>query len=202
MADRTQINLVVDQSQKDEWEAYAEESEECTSLSHLIRLAVSREIHRDDERGGDSSVTNVDFSGIDERFDSVEQRIGDLAAQVQTLVDEREGQSVEELAGDVYDVIPRIEDEDEWWDRLVEGDTEVVEANEKATEADLRRDMEGSEEGEVEYVAERYLTIPGLADKLGASEYRTRRAANRVEDSFSRVKTQSHDGDTFIYEVV
>ncbi len=203
MGERTQINLVVDQSQKDEWEAYADESAECDSLSHLIRLAVSREIHRDDERAGDSSgVADVQLSGIDERFDHLEEQLGDIRSTVQMVVDEKEGKSVEDLAGEVYDILPRIEDEDEWWDRLVEGNLEVMEANEEATEEDWIRGREGSEEGEVEYIAERYLTVVDIGNRLDVSEYRAKKAVARVEDSFPRVEMQTHERDTYVYEVV
>jgi len=202
MGERTQINLVVDQSQKDEWEAYAEESEECNSLSHLIRLAVSREIYRDDERAGDSSAANVQLDGISERFDYLEEQIGDVRSTVQMLVEDREGRSIEDLAGEVYDILPRIEDEDEWWDRLLEGKIDVVETNEAATDEDIARWHEGTEEGEVDYVAERYLTVVGIAEQLDVSEYRAKKAVARVEDSFPRVETQTHEGDTYVYEVV
>lgn len=199
MGERKQINLVVDESQKDRWDAYAENSTEVSSLSHLIRLSVEREIERDGAPGADD-WPDVDLSQVDSRFDKLETKIEELSRSVDRMAEREEQESIEELAGEVYDALPRVEDEDEWHARLAEGETNVLLTNEDTTETDLDRQF--PQQDNYEAVFDRYVTIAALAETLDVSEYRCRLAVEQVEKSFARVKTHDHEGDTYIYEVV
>ena len=100
MGERKQINLVVDESQKDRWDAYVENSSEVSSLSHLIRQSVEREIDRDGRPGGE---VEVEMSAFEEKFDTLESQIDDLAADVRTLVKERDSERLKDLAAEIYE---------------------------------------------------------------------------------------------------
>ena len=197
-SDRTQINITVNPERKERWEEYVNENNEASSLSHLIRLSVEREINRDES---DGQAGEVDLSGIDERFDGLESRLDDLSVEIRQLVEQEEMENVEELAGDVYEELPRVDDEEVWKERLQSGNIRQLIVDDDATEDDLMKMYEGGED-KYEAVWENYVTMADLADKLDVSEYRARRAVDRVEESFARVKTQDYEGDTYVYEVV
>lgn len=197
-SDRTQINITVNPERKERWEEYVDENNEASSLSHLIRLSVEREINRDES---DGQAAEVDLSGIDERFDGLESRLDDLSVEIRQLVEQEEMENVEELAGDVYEELPRVDDEEVWKERLQSGNIRQLTIDDDATEDDLSKRYEGGED-KYEAVWENYVTVADLADKLDVSEYRARRAVDRVEESFARVKTQDYEGDTYVYEVV
>lgn len=197
-SDRTQINLTVNPERKERWEEYVEENNEASSLSHLIRLSVEREIDRDKS---DGQATEVELSGIDERFDALESRLDDLAVDVRQMVEQEEMESVEELAGEVYEELPRVDEDEVWKERLQSGEIDQLIVDDDATEEDLMKRYEGGED-KYEAVWENYVTVADLADKLDVSEYRARRAVDKVEESFARVRTYDYDGDTYVYEVV
>lgn len=209
MGDRAQINIVVDIDRKKQWEQVAEENPEYESLSHLIRLSVLRELNRDEY---DNGSTDVDFTQVEDRFDSLEARLDELSSNVRRLVAEQEQEDVSELTNKVYEIIPRITDEETWQARLHDGNTGYVEheaggAPETAgSTINMIPDPEGGWKGErndtdYEIVVDQYQTIANIADELDESEYRTRLAVQRVEESFARVKTYDYDGDTYVYEV-
>lgn len=108
MGERKQINLLVDESQKDRWDAYVENTAEVSSLSHLIRLSVERQLSDSD----DDSRTMGETTAVSERIDSLEATIEDLAGDVRTLLREQEGEQLNSLASEIYDYVESVEDEE------------------------------------------------------------------------------------------
>jgi len=117
----TQVNVKLPLSQKREWEQYVEESEETTSLSHLIRLSVEREINDERIAGGDGEIgidgeeldLDVDVTPIEERLTEVEgtlDRLIDAVESIETkeIADEEE---IERISDEIFDTMPRIYEE-------------------------------------------------------------------------------------------
>lgn len=189
MADRKQVNLVVAKSQKEDWEEYVNESDECNSLSHLIRLAVSREIS-EEEQSPTAEQPSVDVSEFETQLDVIEARLDELSTDVQILIEGEETENLQELAGEIYDLLPEVKDEDEW---LAHVDQQWEKKEESSKGGDTMHEFD---------IYASYLSVTDIADRLDVTEYRARKALARVEDSFSRVKEHRHDGQTYVYEVV
>lgn len=195
MGDRKQINIVVDESQKEDWEDYVDESDECSSLSHLIRLAVSREISETTATPSEQEVS-VDLGNVEERLGTVETQLDEISNDVKRIIEEEETESLEELAAKVYDEIPTISDVEEWKAHLDEENR----IEEKESNWDGKEDWEG--EATKEYALySGYQTLQAIEEKVEESEYRVRKALEQVKDSFSRVKEYQYDGQTYVYEV-
>lgn len=207
MGDRKQINITVPEERRDKWNRAAEENPEYQSLAHLIRLSVMRELSGENEKAAD-----VDLSEFEERFDGVEARLDELSSDVRSLIAEREEEGIEDLTNEVYDAIPRIEDEEVWEERLERGDTQIVthdavDAPDSAVEtydvAETEDGYEASEGGTAaEIIAGDYVTVDDLTAQFEVSEYRLRLAIQRVRESFTRVKTREFEGETYVYEVI
>ncbi|WP_251330707.1 hypothetical protein [Haloplanus pelagicus] len=87
MAERPTIAFRVDGSQKEKWESAVDDSEEYDSLSHLIRLAVSRELSDAYETG--SSQTTAGDSGslgdIESVLTRLDGKVDDLTEVVESV---------------------------------------------------------------------------------------------------------------------
>lgn len=82
---QTQINLVVGEEQKERWRTYAEENPDVDgTLSHLIRMAVEREVSSSRAEGDVSQMPGTEelgelltaVRGIDTRLREIEGRLG------------------------------------------------------------------------------------------------------------------------------
>lgn len=111
----TQVNVKLPLSQKRNWEQYVEGNEEATSLSHLIRLAVEREIgeSQPSNQSGidpDEMDLTVDLEPVEQRLNQIENtldRFIDVVEAIETeqIADEDE---IEQIADEIYDTMPRI----------------------------------------------------------------------------------------------
>lgn len=86
MPDTTQVNVKLPVSMKKDWEEYVEDNEEATSISHLIRLSVQREIN-DESRGSvdvsaDDLDVDVDVTPLEDRMAAVEDTLEELTERV------------------------------------------------------------------------------------------------------------------------
>ncbi|MFP9192138.1 hypothetical protein ACLI4Q_10845 [Natrialbaceae archaeon A-CW1-1] len=192
MGERTQINIVTSPAQKQRWQEYVEESE-ASSLSHLIRLAVEREIAREQ---GQSDDLDVDLSAMQDGFERLETELTTMKGDIRTLIETQRGEQLEDLAAKVYAELPRVEDEELWMERLG-----LASPEEAMTDYDPDDDLEDVM-GIAEYLNEKYITVEGLAITLEESEYRVTKAVRRVEESFARVRTHQYESELYVYEVV
>ncbi|GAA0247679.1 hypothetical protein ACFFQF_06350 [Haladaptatus pallidirubidus] len=111
MSENRQINLVIDGEQKAEWEDYAEEHPEVSSLSHLIRLSVQKEIlgahepQAPESGTSDSRINEVleVVQGIDTRLEELETRTRAIEREVEHRPE------IHELTKDVFEVLPNVE---------------------------------------------------------------------------------------------
>ncbi|WP_276270893.1 hypothetical protein [Haloarcula litorea] len=115
MAETTQVNVKVPVSMKQDWEEYIEEHEEATSLSHLIRLSVQREVS--DERGANVDIdpedveldVDVDFTQLESKIDNIDSKLDELRSAVHSLeaAELTDTEDVQEIADKIYDTMPR-----------------------------------------------------------------------------------------------
>lgn len=108
---RTQINIQVAPDTKREWEEYAEESPETSSLSHLIRLSVTEHMAGSGERDrSDSTQQSSEASGevlnaltqIDNKVTDLQDRMGAVERETESSVDY-------DLRRVVYEMLPEGE---------------------------------------------------------------------------------------------
>lgn len=204
MADKSaQVNVKISQSMKSEWEDYVEETEEATSLSHLIRLAVQRKVNDEHlaptsdavELTSDDLDVTVETERIERRLDTIEDVVRDVSQKVDTLesgqlADEDE---IRELADDLYDALPTIE----YARPGVKTPTET--ARELVMDAKARMEHEGVTVRELAENEEfEYGLVPVFQRYFDVSEYEMQQALDVVDQYSSRV----HVVDEFEYTVV
>lgn len=195
MSDRTLVNVKVDEDKKQRWDRAVDDSDEYSTLSHLIRLAVSRELSGEYEATGGGDV-DVDLGGVDGRLDEIQQTVDEIALRMDTLEAEAlSGEDVLEIADDLYDLIPTIEKS-----------VGAVDASTMVTEARMEYDADFDEVEEMsDEELESLLDVGILSvyrEYLGVSEYAAGKAAEKLEDEYPRVHHETEAGHDVIYEVV
>ncbi len=113
MPETTQVNLKLPISQKRDWEQYVDETEEATSLSHLIRLSVEREISDEHQSTFEADTSDLDVQieteTIERRLDSLENIVREISGKIDALETSQlaDTDEVQEIADFIYDTIPR-----------------------------------------------------------------------------------------------
>lgn len=100
---RPLVNLRVNLRQKARWERYAKQSNEYTSLSHLIRIAVEKEMSEDSEEPrieGEMVEVQTELSSLSEDLEQLQKDVSWLRSQ--------EEHDIEELGHMVYDNLREI----------------------------------------------------------------------------------------------
>lgn len=197
MGEKKQINIRIDESKKEDWCEYADESAESTSLSHLMRLAVEREIAGNYSHEANKDV-DVDLSPVLSRIEELDNTVSTMAAQMDALETGQFADSAEidEMADRLYDTIPRRE--------VGERETVVSAARDFVEDADYWLDEKDAsladfagEEPDLEYgIVEAYRRM------LGADEYEMRQAIERLDDYSSRVEHVTPTKYDVLFEVV
>jgi hypothetical protein len=183
MGEKTQLNIRIDEAKKKDWCEYAEESTEYTSLSHLMRLAVEREMagtHSPDAGQNDE----VDLAPLLSRIEELDDTVSTMAAQMDALETGQFADSAEidEMADRLYDIIPRR--------KLDERETVVSAARDYIEDADYWLDQK---DGSLADLADAepdlgYGIVEAYRRMLGADEYEMRQAIDRLDDYSSRVE--------------
>lgn len=101
MGEMVQVNIRVNESQKERWENYVEDTGEFETLTNLIRSGVEREIKRDDvgEMGSSPAVGN-DIQEIKDKLKTIRQDVGWLR---------RQEEEEEDISGFAQDVLKELE---------------------------------------------------------------------------------------------
>ena len=168
MAEKTTVAFRVDESVKKEWEE-ASESSEYDSLSHLIRLAVQREItnnepaHREDntESNGDSEML--------QSLNRIETTVTDMQDEMDAIGRESRSRELYDLEQVLLEIMPTFPEPLDQDVGLTPGDVE--------SETSTPRD---------------------LAEKIGADTSDVTDALERLEENVAQVKSVTHKrtGDT------
>jgi tetrahydromethanopterin S-methyltransferase subunit B len=126
---RTQLNVRIDEEQKEEWQTHAEETDRYRSVSDLVRQAVFNQIVRDRDGGSDGESPSPTPNGrIDEaltEISEVKTRLEDLeqaTADVRRAV--KANQDRTDLESEVYALLPTTDPSSEDWHNLPQGDRE------------------------------------------------------------------------------
>lgn len=207
MPETTQINVKLPVPMKKEWENYLENNDEATSISHLVRLAVSREINEETRRptevelDSDDVELDVNIEGVERRLDEMENTLHEVrdtvtAMETGQLADEDQ---IEDIADRVYDTIPRRTSK-----RMDDG----PELSPREIADELVQDA-------VTYLDERNKTHEDLADEqnfdyglvdvyqeyFGVNDYVMQQVLDRVEQMSSRVHVHTDFQNPVVFEV-
>jgi len=115
---RPQINIRVDQERKDRWKEAATESQEYDGLTHLIRLAVEKELSEDDSDGSGAPQTSVDAASSDMlrevkgNTERIDNGISDVKARLRQIEERVGAQADFSLRAAVRETVPT--DEENW----------------------------------------------------------------------------------------
>ena len=109
----TVTSFAVDADTKGEWEKHVKEGG-YSSLSHLIRVAMSREVEEESSISSDSSSSQtspetIDKIGtIEERIQELEGNVHEVNSRLKSVEQEvsRPSSDVQTLASDVFDILP------------------------------------------------------------------------------------------------
>ncbi|WP_277540641.1 hypothetical protein [Haloarcula laminariae] len=146
---RPQINIRVEQERKDRWKEAATESPEYDGLTHLIRLAVEKELAEDTD-ASDAPQTSADAASSDMlrevkgNTERIEDGVTDVKTRLRQVEERVGGQSEFSLRAAVRETLRAAED------GLTAGQ---IAARLNAKAADVMEALEGME-GDTTYPAE------------------------------------------------
>lgn len=88
MAERKQVNVLVEADTKEEWQRAAKENPEYNSLSHLIKLAVAHELNGG--RGDSDSVDTETLGDLQETIENLRDDVNSLRGDVRTVTKQQQ----------------------------------------------------------------------------------------------------------------
>ncbi|RLM47488.1 hypothetical protein DVK00_02980 [Haloarcula sp. Atlit-47R] len=206
MPESTQVNVKLPLKMKRDWEDYIEESDEATSLSHLIRLSVQREIS-DENRGPtidgldlDDATIDVDIDGVHDRLDEMQDVLDEVRSTVSSMESGQiaDPEQIEAITERMYDTMPRRS-----LDPL--GGGVEMQPHEVAQELleSARQTMEGQGWG-IDDMAERQNFDYGLLSVYKAhysvGNYEIEQAIERVQQYSERIHVVRDFEHTIIFE--
>ncbi|WP_424019052.1 hypothetical protein ACOZ4N_06160 [Halorientalis pallida] len=97
MTKDAQVNIYLDQEQKDRWDKYKEESSKVSSMAELIRSAVELYIETDGGREsvGGAVTGDVNLGGVETELKGIQNRLDDLETTIDTVRREVESDEVD-----------------------------------------------------------------------------------------------------------
>lgn len=108
MAEKTTVAFRIGESVKEEWEEAAE-GPEYDSLSHLIRLAVQREISGENARTEAQTDTTVEAEGeILESLNRIERVVTDVQEEVEATARESRAEELYDLEQVLLEILPTL----------------------------------------------------------------------------------------------
>ncbi|GAA0298656.1 hypothetical protein [Halarchaeum salinum] len=176
MEERSQINFRVDVQTKREWDEYVSETPEVDSLSHLLRLSVSREMAEGSE--GEIGDTENDFSGLDivgEIRSEINPKLEDIQATVDGLASEDSGKPEPYETNPVYQCLPQAEPDTKEHERVFTGNPSLSHQVRSGT-------------------------IKDISEYMHSTPYQVEKTINRLEETTEKVHSKDNpDGDGRVY---
>ncbi|WP_232688570.1 hypothetical protein [Halobacterium zhouii] len=191
MGDKVQINLRVDDAQKEVWEAYIEEEGRFSSLSELIRASVEVEISDEQtSNGGASPGLANDLQTVKQDLERVRKDVQWLREQEQDAVD------ISELAQEVFDALEPLPSPASPVDvpAGIEMDKQEYRRKRAAESLILPTDSEEAEES-----GENPQTAKAIGERVNATPEQVRDAIEHLEDQFLPVVSVEVDGQTHYF---
>jgi hypothetical protein len=110
MADTTVVSVKIPRDTKQTWEEYAEENPDVDSVSHLIRLAVMKEMNASDEAETNSSIEQVEASAeVLESLKRIQNSINDVDDRLTAIEKESEAEGPGfDIQNTVFDLLPEL----------------------------------------------------------------------------------------------
>lgn len=189
-ASTVQVNLRVDEAQKEHWEEYLDETHEYSSLSQLIRSAVEAEIQETDQPS--NAVAPGITSDIEELKDDLERVRKDVSWLREQSQDDVDISDLAQRVFDELEALPRPSSID-IPDDVEEEDTYLQQR--AALQVLTPDDGAEAEKNDIESY-----TVGALSDRLGANESRIQDAIEHLEDQFLPVVAVVVDGETHYFK--
>lgn len=169
---KTQVNLQIDEGQKEDWEKYIEESGRYNSLSGLIRGAVEAEISGGDAaENATSPAMENDLQTMMEDIERVRKDVRWLREQEQDAVD------ISDLAQDLFDELETLPEPESPIEIPSDVEDEETYREQVAASHAITPDAPGEENPQ---------TASALADRLDTTEDRLLDAVTTSKTSTSR----------------
>lgn len=154
MADKKRVNLTVDAETKKEWKTAAEDSTEYKNLSHLIRVAVSRELsesagaapapkgrnNQPEQSEPQSAVQAEALEEVTDTLTDIESTLSNLDSRLGNVEQEVTATSRTELKNQIFEALPKYRTGEELDE---EYDADGKSAAEIAEELDTNRERIG-----------------------------------------------------------
>lgn len=169
--DRERFNMVLSPQQKAQWEDYLDENPNVDSLSHLVRLAVSKEIAGSPGDGpdGGSDDLAVHMAELVDQNQEVVERLKSLEARLGTVEQSlQEDPDIQKLANEVFGVLPTTEDIQEW----------------EPPQKPLPDKLPEAQGDPIAYSGD----LSDIADLLDVSDLKVRKALEKVQADTARVR--------------
>lgn len=163
MGEKTTVAFRVDEAVKQEWEEAAE-GPEYDSLSHLIRLAVQRELTDEQTTHAGTQATSEADSELLQSLNRLEREVKEIQNELGAVGRETRAEELYDLEQVLLEVLPTVEPSSM-------GDWSPTEVDEENPEYDP--------EGE---------TPETLAARIGAEEQAVSDALNRLHENTSQVE--------------
>lgn len=174
MSERTQVNLQVSPSQKQQWETAAKENPEYQNLSHLIRMAVSRELSGGhDQQAVDNSQEMAQILERLNSLDDIQRSLTAIDSRLRDVENEvRHDPEVSEVASEVLQILPTVRPRTrEWEDELQNRKTQL-----QAAQVGHEPDEEGARKAVEAWKG----TVDGLATSLDEPTHIVRKALQKL----------------------
>lgn len=198
MADREKksVRLEVSKETHDEWTSFVKESSEYSTLSGLIRSAVTREMLEADR---DSGPVNVNLEPVQIAIQDLEKRVGGVEEEMRSLdlaTNAVNDERVRDMMHHVRELIPLVESEDDLHDVRA-----VVELppDERAKLSGTIKDVADALREEASRAAESDEDTDSYEGRVDVWD--VERALERLSREVERVKVTVEDGERRYYEV-
>lgn len=170
MADTTVVSVKIPRNVKEEWEQYAEENPDVDSLSHLIRLSVSKEMNASDQQERETGVQQAQASAeVLESLKRIQNSISDVDDRLTSIEKETEAEGPGfDVQNAVYEALPEI---------------------------GLPPDSLEPED----YRESEAVTHSALAENIGISEDDVAQALIRIHENMGQVKRAKGPDGAFLY---
>jgi hypothetical protein len=183
---KTQVNLQIDEDQKEDWEEYIEESGRYNSLSGLIRGAVEAEI------SGEGAAENVTSPAMENDIQTMMEDIERVRKDVRWLREqEQDAVDISDLAQDLFDELETLPEPESSIE--IPSDVEDEETYRKQRAASIALTPDGPGEKNPQ-------TASALAERLGTTEDRIQDAVDHLQDQYLPIVAVEMDGETHYFE--
>lgn len=183
---KTQVNLQIEEGQKEDWEEYIEESGRYNSLSGLIRGSVEAEIS--DEHSAENATSPAmenDLQTMLEDVDRIRKDVRWLREQEQDAVD------ISDLAQDLFDELETLPQLDSAIDIPSDVEDEETYREQVAASHAITPDGPGKENPK---------TARALAKRFNTSEDRILDAVDHLQDQYLPVVEVELEDETHYFK--